>query len=63
MAKKRDSIIKIKNIKKDNSIDIEQVDFVSQIFSLTDKKYYVSNGDILIAMTGATAEKLVFQEA
>ena len=52
-------IIKIKNIKKDNSIDIEQVDFVSQkIFSLTDKKYYVSNGDILIAMTGATAGKI-----
>ncbi len=52
-------VIKIKNIRPGNLIDTEQVDHVPDgILSSTHKKYWLSNGDILIAMTGATAGKV-----
>ncbi len=52
-------VIKIKNIRLGNLIDTEQVDHVPEgILSTTHKKYWLYNGDILIAMTGATAGKI-----
>jgi len=52
-------VIKIKNIQQDNTIDTDSVDFVSEdVFQATHSKFLLGNGDILIAMTGATAGKL-----
>ena len=52
-------VIKIKNIRPGNLIDTEQVDHVPEgILSSTHKKFWIHNGDILIAMTGATAGKV-----
>lgn len=52
-------VIRIKNIKNNNEVDTKQVVFVSEdIFNSTDKKFNITNGDILIAMTGATAGKI-----
>jgi len=52
-------VIKIKNIKSDNSVDVENSDFVPSSF-LTNQlvKYILKRGDIIIAMTGATAGKV-----
>lgn len=52
-------VIKIKNITATNSVDLSTVDCVSQNL-LTEKlqKYIIKDGDILIAMTGATAGKV-----
>ena len=52
-------VIKINNIRPGNLIDIEQADYVYEgILSSTHKKFWLHNGDILIAMTGATAGKV-----
>jgi type I restriction enzyme S subunit len=52
-------VIKIKNIRPGNLIDTDQVDHVPEgILCSTHKKYWLYNGDILIAMTGATAGKV-----
>jgi type I restriction enzyme S subunit len=52
-------VVKIKNIRPDNLIDIENTDFVTDdVFQATPKKFILGLGDILIAMTGATAGKL-----
>ena len=52
-------VIKIKNIHPNNLIDTDQVDFVQEgILSQKHDKYWLHNGDILIAMTGATAGKV-----
>ncbi|MEE8575048.1 MAG: restriction endonuclease subunit S [Thermodesulfobacteriota bacterium] len=53
------SVIKIKNIRPENLIDTEKIDHVPEdILTLKHKKYWVRHGDILIAMTGATAGKI-----
>lgn len=52
-------VFKIKNIQSDNTVDTSNTDFVSeQISQSTHNKFVARNGDILIAMTGATAGKL-----
>jgi type I restriction enzyme S subunit len=52
-------VIKIKNIQQDNSIDVQDTDFVSEnVFQNTNEKFVLEFGDILLAMTGATAGKL-----
>jgi len=55
-------VIKIKNI-NNNEVNIEQLDFVSKdTLNYINKKFFILNGDILIAMTGATAGKVgIFQ--
>ena len=51
-------VIKIKNIKSDNTIDTQDIDCVDpEIISTKLDKYRLDNGDFLIAMTGATAGK------
>ena len=49
-------IIKIKNIQEDNSLNIEDIDFVDMSKTI-DKKFKANAGDIVIAMTGATIGK------
>ena len=52
-------VIKIKNIQPGNVIDTEQVDHVpEEILSSKQKKYWLFGGEVLIAMTGATAGKV-----
>ena len=52
-------VVKIKNIKPDNTIDTQDMDCVSSesLFPKLDK-YRLVSGDFLIAMTGATAGKV-----
>lgn len=58
-------VIKIKDI-KNNTIDTNDLSRISKKHSLLAKQYWVSAGDLLIAMTGATIGKLAivpfFQE-
>ena len=52
-------VIKIKNIRPGNFIDTEQADYVPEALSPSiNKKYWLKSGDIMIAMTGATAGKI-----
>ena len=52
-------VVKIKNIKSDNTIDIQDADCISSdILSPKLDKYQLITGDFLIAMTGATAGKV-----
>ncbi len=52
-------VIKIKNIRSDNTIETESTDFVSEdISKRTQSKFILGHGDILLAMTGATAGKI-----
>ena len=52
-------VVKIKNIKSDNTIDTQNVDCVSPVILLPKlDKYRLENADFLIAMTGATAGKI-----
>lgn len=52
-------VVKIKNITSSNSVDLEATDYVPESL-LTPKlqKFVINNGDILVAMTGATAGKV-----
>ncbi|OGC23438.1 hypothetical protein A2291_00435 [candidate division WOR-1 bacterium RIFOXYB2_FULL_42_35] len=52
-------VIKIKNITSSNAVDTQNVDFVSPVLA-TDKlaKYFLKDGDMIVAMTGATAGKV-----
>jgi type I restriction enzyme, S subunit len=51
-------VIKIKNIKGNNMVDCIDTDFVSEdLNTLKLEKYILTNGDVLVAMTGATAGK------
>jgi len=52
-------VIKIKNIRDDNTVDLSEVDCVPDSL-LTPKlaKFVLRDGDILLAMTGATAGKV-----
>ena len=53
------AVVKIKNIKSDNTIDTQDMDCVSsEILSSKLDRYRLINGDFLIAMTGATAGKV-----
>ena len=53
------AVIKIKDIKSDNTVDVHNTDCVSpDILSPKLDKYRLINGDFLIAMTGATAGKV-----
>ena len=50
--------IKIKNILSDNTIDVDNVDCVSEsLMNEKITKYLLKDGDMIIAMTGATAGK------
>lgn len=52
-------VIKIKNIRADNTIDHAVTDFVSEeIFQKIQTKFILNHGDFLVAMTGATAGKV-----
>ena len=52
-------VIKIKDIKSDNTVDVNNTACVSpEILSPKLEKYRLINGDFLIAMTGATAGKV-----
>jgi type I restriction enzyme S subunit len=52
-------VIKIANIKDDGDVDVENVDkVVPELLTPRMRSYELSNGDILIAMTGATAGKV-----
>lgn len=52
-------VVKIKNIQQNNTIETENTDFVSDaVFQATPSKFVLGHGDILIAMTGATAGKI-----
>ncbi len=52
-------VIKIKNIQEDRTIDIGDTDHVPEsVFSERLRKFVLEDGDILLAMTGATAGKV-----
>lgn len=52
-------VVKIKNIKGDGSVDISVIDCVPEsLLTQNNRKYVLENGDILVAMTGATAGKV-----
>ena len=52
-------VIKIKNIQPHNTVETEATDYVSEeISKRTNSKFVLGNGDILLAMTGATAGKI-----
>jgi type I restriction enzyme S subunit len=52
-------VIKIKNIQEDRTIDIGETDHVPEsVFSERLRKFVLEDGDILLAMTGATAGKV-----
>ena len=52
-------VVKIKNISSDNSVDLLTTDFVSEsILTPRLEKFVLKDGDILLAMTGATAGKV-----
>ena len=53
------AVVKIKNIKSDNTIDVQDMDRIPPEILLPKlDKYRLKNGDFLIAMTGATAGKV-----
>ena len=52
-------VVKIKNISSDNSVDLLSTDFVSEsVLTPRLEKFVIKDGDILLAMTGATAGKV-----
>lgn len=52
-------VIKIGNITENRSVDIESAQCLPEdMIENRHKKYFLQNGDILIAMTGATAGKV-----
>lgn len=52
-------VIKIKNIKENNSIDLQDISYINlKDFNDSLAKFELNNGDILIAMTGATSGKI-----
>lgn len=50
-------VIKIKNI-DNNTIDISNTNFIDKEYALQTEKYKLNEGDLLIAMTGATVGKV-----
>lgn len=50
-------VIKIKNINSDGSVNSLEVDFVSDEIAETAKRFALNDGDLLMAMTGATVGK------
>lgn len=52
-------VVKIKNIRDDNTVDLCEVDCVPEsLLAPKLQKFVVKDGDILVAMTGATAGKV-----
>jgi type I restriction enzyme S subunit len=52
-------VVKIKNIRDDNTDDLSETDCVAESFlSQKLQRFVLKNGDILVAMTGATAGKV-----
>jgi type I restriction enzyme, S subunit len=52
-------VIKIKNIQEDNTVNLQDTDFISPcIVTPNLKKFFLASGDFLVAMTGATAGKV-----
>lgn len=52
-------VIKIKNIKSNNTVDCFNTDFIlPELISEKHSKYRLNDGDIVVAMTGATAGKV-----
>jgi type I restriction enzyme S subunit len=52
-----DAVIKIKNIKSDRSVDVGDVQRVSHEVSLAANSFHLNDGDLIMAMTGATVGK------
>ncbi len=53
------AVVKIKNIKGDNTVDLTETDYVPEsIFVPKLEKFVLKDRDILVAMTGATAGKV-----
>src|SRR3954469_11654380 len=52
-------VVKIKNIRDDNTVDLSEVDCVpASLLAPRLQKFVLNDGDILVAMTGATAGKV-----
>ena len=52
-------VVKIKNIRGDNTVDLSEIDCVPELLLTTKlQKFVLKDGDILVAMTGATAGKV-----
>jgi len=52
-------VVKIKNIREDSTVDISEADYVAEdLITPKLQKYILHDGDILVAMTGATAGKV-----
>jgi len=52
-------VVKIKNIRDDSTVDLSETDCVAEsLLSQKLQKFVLKNGDILVAMTGATAGKV-----
>jgi type I restriction enzyme S subunit len=52
-----DAVIKIKNIKSDRSVDVGDVQRVSHDVSIAANRFHLNDGDLIMAMTGATVGK------
>ena len=52
-----EAVLKIKNIKSDRTVDITDVQRVSMDVAKTAERFKLNDGDIVIAMTGATVGK------
>ncbi|TGK23115.1 restriction endonuclease subunit S [Leptospira stimsonii] len=50
-------VIKIKNIKEDGSIDLDDVLYVDQTEASKTREFWLNDGDVVMAMTGATIGK------
>ncbi|MGB1290733.1 MAG: restriction endonuclease subunit S [Pseudoalteromonas sp.] len=52
-----ESVIKIKNIKADRTVDLNDVQKVPKTIADEASKFYLEDGDLIMAMTGATVGK------
>ncbi len=49
--------VQIKNIQENRTVDVDDVDYVSDIIANKNSEFTLKNGDLLMAMTGATVGK------
>ena len=50
-------VIKIKNIQQDKSVDFDDIQFISKDLANNTEDYWLNDGDLVMAMTGATVGK------
>lgn len=50
-------VIKIKNINENTSVDVEDVQYISEDIALKTQNFWLNDGDLIMAMTGATVGK------